>query len=107
MEELTTSFKKHSIQDGTQKFGGRLPAGWIDCPTVGENLIENFILPVKVPLHRNFRGKCGRKTWEVVDVLRTSKKYEKQIGMVVDLTDTHRYYNPEDFKQKGIGIGIE
>ena len=26
----------------------------------------------------------------------------KEIGLVVDLTDTHRYYNPDDFKSKGI-----
>jgi len=103
MEELTSSFQKHTINDKRPKYGGRLPADWIDCPKIGDNLIEGFILPVKVPLHANFRSKCGSKKWEVLDLLRATQEYGKKVGMVVDLTDTHRYYNPDDFQKKGIG----
>ena len=107
MEELTSSFQKHTINDKQvhkrPKYGGRLPADWIDCPKVGDSLIEGFILPVKVPLHANFRSKCGSKKWEVSDLLRATQNYGKKAGMVVDLTDTHRYYNPDDFQKKGIG----
>ena len=70
---------------------------------MGDSLIEGFILPVKVPLHANFRKWCRGEKWEVSDLLQATEEYGKEVGMVVDLTDSHRYYNPSDFRQKRIG----
>lgn len=84
------------------KYQGKIPDGWIGCPTHGE-LIHDFILPIKVPLHPNYDNhvkKAGEKLWKMKDLFQLEQKFNKKIGIVIDLTNTRRYYCIESITQK-------
>ncbi|KAI3880412.1 hypothetical protein MKW92_053161 [Papaver armeniacum] len=61
----------------------KLPPGWLDCPAAGHPI--GYIIPSKVPLGETFND-C----------------IIPEIGLVIDLTNTTRYYQPSDWKKQGI-----
>ncbi|KAL9230803.1 hypothetical protein vseg_006106 [Gypsophila vaccaria] len=74
-----------------------VPEGWIDCPNFGHEVA--MIVPSKVPLEKTYNDIIDpekrysfRKLFDCLDV---------EIGMVVDLTNTFRYYSPNDIKKDG------
>ncbi|CAK7333549.1 unnamed protein product [Dovyalis caffra] len=96
----------------------KLPPGWLDCPAFGQEI--NCIVPSKVPLGEAYNdcippGKrysfkqvihqqrvLGRK--DKNNILNNSKFYPLnfQLGLVIDLTNTTRYYSTLDLKKEGI-----
>ncbi|CAH8359811.1 unnamed protein product [Eruca vesicaria subsp. sativa] len=77
-----------------------IPHGWLDCPSFGKE-IGGFIIPSKVPLSESYN-----------DHLPPDKRYSfkywlsngpKKLGLVIDLTNTTRYYNPStELRREGI-----
>ena len=61
-------------------YQGRLPNGWLNCPEYADDLLADFILPVKVPLHRNYRNKTTGQNWEVNDVIKLQDTYGLGFG---------------------------
>ncbi|KAI3973213.1 hypothetical protein MKW92_038666 [Papaver armeniacum] len=61
----------------------KLPPGWLDCPAAGDCI--GYIIPSKVPLGETF-NEC----------------IYPEVGLVIDLTNTTRYYQPSDWKKQGI-----
>ena len=54
---------------------------------------------MKVPLHENYTGqveRAGGKIWRLKEVRELEQKFERKIGMIVDLADTKRYYDPTE-----------
>jgi len=78
------------------KLGGKVPKNWINCPERAEALIDDFILAVKCPLHEKFTSQVlhenGRR-WRLEELFLQEDDYGKRIGMIIDLTDTTRYYD--------------
>ena len=75
--------------------------GWIEAELSGTSLIDGFILPMKVPLHDNYTRQVereGGKIWRLKEVLELEQKFERKIGMIVDLADTKRYYDPSELE---------
>jgi len=79
---------------------GRLPKNWVDCPAHGKP-IECFI-PFKVPLNSELnRGvPIGSEPFGLRDVVDLQEKFDCFIGMVLDLTNTFRYYDAKQLKRK-------
>ncbi|XP_050079818.1 RNA/RNP complex-1-interacting phosphatase homolog [Anopheles maculipalpis] len=75
---------------------GSVPKGWNDYTNYGEVLVDTFI-PLKVPLSRDniFVPSHARFTPE--DVM-----LQLNVGLIIDLTNTKRYYNPREFTSNGI-----
>ena len=51
---------------------------------------------MKVPLHDNYTRqvkRAGGKVWRLEEVRELEQKFERKIGMIVDLADTKRYYD--------------
>ncbi|XP_021774796.1 mRNA-capping enzyme-like [Chenopodium quinoa] len=66
----------------------RLPPGWLDCPNFGHEI--GFLIPSKVPLNESFNDYIvDKKRYSFRNVLRL---LGHELGMVVDLTNTDRYY---------------
>jgi len=88
-------------QKNSSPYQGKIPDGWIGCPEHGE-LIHDFILPVKVPLHPNYDNHVKKlgKLWKMRDLFQLEQKFNKKIGLVIDLTNTRRYYCIESITQK-------
>uniref|UniRef100_A0A803KTR5 mRNA guanylyltransferase n=1 Tax=Chenopodium quinoa TaxID=63459 RepID=A0A803KTR5_CHEQI len=72
----------------------RLPPGWLDCPNFGHEI--GFLIPSKVPLNESFNDYVvDKKRYSFRNVLRL---LGHKLGMVVDLTNTDRYYQMTEVK---------
>ncbi|KNA16349.1 hypothetical protein SOVF_089770 [Spinacia oleracea] len=79
----------------------RLPPGWLDCPNFGHEV--GFIIPSKVPLDESFNDCVGPgKRYSFRQVVHLLRVKTFKIGMIVDLTNTDRYYSSSDFKKEGL-----
>lgn len=78
-----------------------LPQGWLDCPPCGQNI--GCIIPSKVPLDESFNDAVppGRR-YSSKQVIQQQRRQGREIGLVVDLTNTTRYYSPSEYQRQGI-----
>ncbi|CAG5094373.1 Oidioi.mRNA.OKI2018_I69.XSR.g13498.t1.cds [Oikopleura dioica] len=72
-----------------------LPDNWLNCPQFGETI--EGVVPIKVPLDPQYRY-AREKRWSWEEAL---AKYP-QIGLVVDLTNTDRYYDKQQLYDQDI-----
>ncbi|KAL1549903.1 mRNA guanylyltransferase [Salvia divinorum] len=80
----------------------RLPPGWLDCPAYGHD-IAGFLIPSKVPLGESFNQEIPPgKRYSSKQVLNQPKFSNRKIGLVIDLTNSDRYYKVKDWSDEGI-----
>ncbi|XP_006355384.1 mRNA-capping enzyme-like isoform X1 [Solanum tuberosum] len=89
------------FQTKRQKPSSRLPPGWLDCPAFGQEI--GCIIPSKVPLDETFND-CvlPGKRYSFRQVLHQQRVLGRKLGMVIDLTNTSRYYSLSDWRKEGI-----
>ncbi|VDM55420.1 unnamed protein product, partial [Angiostrongylus costaricensis] len=84
----------------------RIPDRWLNYDPVGRDLRGTRFVPFKTPLDKSFfKGKHDLSRNEHFDVHRIvsfARQAGKTIGMVVDLTNTDRYYNKTEWSVYGI-----
>ncbi|KAJ4834759.1 hypothetical protein Tsubulata_012596 [Turnera subulata] len=80
----------------------KLPPGWLDCPSVGQEII-GCIIPSKVPLGEAYND-CipPGKRYSFKQVIHQQRVLQRKLGLVIDLTNTTRYYQTSDLKKEGI-----
>ncbi|XP_068640483.1 uncharacterized protein [Aristolochia californica] len=79
----------------------KLPPGWLDCPKFGQNI--GHIIPSKVPLGESFNEFVEPgKRYSLKQVIHRQRVLGRDLGMVIDLTNTSRYYPASDWKKQGI-----
>ncbi|KAG4123787.1 hypothetical protein ERO13_D11G347600v2 [Gossypium hirsutum] len=79
----------------------RIPPGWLDCPSVGQEI--GCIIPSKVPLGESYND-CvpPGKRYSFKQVIHQQRVLGRKLGLVIDLTNTSRYYQTTDLKREGI-----
>ncbi|KAL6987730.1 mRNA guanylyltransferase [Sarracenia purpurea var. burkii] len=79
----------------------KLPPGWLGCPKVGQEI--RCIIPSKVPLGESFNDYVppGQR-YSIKQVIHQQRVAGRKIGLVIDLTNTSRYYPTSDWKKEGI-----
>ncbi|XP_057436847.1 uncharacterized protein LOC130729206 isoform X2 [Lotus japonicus] len=79
----------------------KLPPGWLDCPPFG---LEIFcMIPSKVPLGESFNEYIvPGKRYSFKQVIHQQRVLGRKLGLVIDLTNTSRYYPVSDLKKEGI-----
>ncbi|GAU13939.1 hypothetical protein TSUD_262660, partial [Trifolium subterraneum] len=79
----------------------RLPPGWLDCPASGQEIC--CMIPSKVPLGESFND-CifPGKRYSFKQVIHQQRVLGRKLGLVIDLTNTSRYYPVTDLKKEGI-----
>jgi len=93
IDVLVASFhksKKAPPRDANNNYqascGGKLPKNWVNCPVTGQTLIDDFLLPVKCPLHDNFTAKvkqAGESLWRLEELFQLAHdKFDKKIGLI-------------------------
>ncbi|KAK1280856.1 hypothetical protein QJS04_geneDACA019854 [Acorus gramineus] len=74
---------------------------WLDCPPSGKGIER--IIPSKVPLGESFNDAVEPgKRYSSKQVLHQQRVMGREIGLVIDLTNTSRYYPSADWLTKGI-----
>lgn len=76
------------------------PQGWLDCPAFGEPI--DRIIPSKVPLDETFNESVPPgKRYSSKQVINKQRKAGREIGLVIDLTNTSRYYSSAEWTNQG------
>lgn len=74
-----------------------IPDRWLDYQAVGKRLPGTRFIAFKVPLKSSLNCHLSRCDvfghWELLD---TVKRENQELGLIIDLTFTTRYYKPED-----------
>jgi len=77
----------------------QIPPRWLHCPRKGE-LIANKFLPFKTPLDSRYNDQVPEDCRFDVDMFFASVKgYKIKVGLIVDLTNTNRFYNRADVER--------
>jgi mRNA-capping enzyme len=75
--------------------------GWLDCPGFGLEI--GCIIPSKVPLSESYNEHVPPgKRYSFKQVVRNQRINGRKLGLVIDLTNTTRYYPTLDLKKDGI-----
>nr|GEU68158.1 mRNA-capping enzyme-like isoform X2 [Tanacetum cinerariifolium] len=70
--------------------------GWSHCPPYRDAL--NFIIPSKVPLKESFIDKIIiHKRYSPEQAILQQRRLGRELGLVIDLTNTDRYYQESDW----------
>ncbi|KAE8692424.1 MRNA capping enzyme family protein isoform 3 [Hibiscus syriacus] len=93
----------HFYQNRNPKFydKSRIPPGWLGCPSVGQEI--GCIIPSKTPLGESYND-CvpPGKRYSFKQVIHQQRVLGRKLGLVIDLTNTSRYYQTTDLKKEGI-----
>ncbi|XP_042066535.1 mRNA-capping enzyme-like [Salvia splendens] len=85
-----------------QKPNSRLPPGWLDCPAYGHEIL-GFLIPSKVPLGEAFNEEIPPgKRYSFKQVVHQQRVLNRKIGLVIDLTNSDRYYDCKNWTDEGI-----
>lgn len=69
------------------------PPRWLHCPRKGQIIVDKFV-PFKTPLDSRYDEDVPEECRFGVEMLFDSMKvYKKKLGMVIDLTNTTRFYD--------------
>ncbi|XP_050236991.1 uncharacterized protein LOC126686796 isoform X2 [Mercurialis annua] len=100
-------YRGHQSSNNNQRFGNRgtydeyaLPPGWLGCPAYGEAI--GRIIPSKVPLSESFNKNIPGKRYTPQHVINEQRQLGREIGLVIDLTNSVRYYPISAWSEEGI-----
>ncbi|KAJ1433051.1 Tyrosine specific protein phosphatases domain [Sesbania bispinosa] len=74
--------------------------GWLDCPPHGQEL--GCIIPSKVPLGESFNDYIPSQKYTPKQAILQQRALGRELGLVIDLTNTTRYYPVSDWTREGI-----
>lgn len=84
----------------------RIPDNWVDVAKMGTLVGTSRFVPLRVPLDDKYLAQFDNKRdeiWTPKDFLETQQAQELNVKMIVDLTNTFKYYNGEvEFKDSGV-----
>ncbi|KAJ6237140.1 mRNA-capping enzyme [Anaeramoeba flamelloides] len=81
----------------------KIPKGWEKIPRMGENVEKTKLIPMKTPLDPDFNQVISSSNYFSVQMfLDFQRSKGRKIGLVIDLTNTNRYYDPSNFESRGI-----
>ncbi|XP_028319397.1 RNA/RNP complex-1-interacting phosphatase isoform X2 [Gouania willdenowi] len=77
---------------------GGIPDRWLDYSAVGKRLAGTRFIAFKVPLKQALSQQLSPdESFGFSELLENMKEQKQQLGLIIDLTFTHRYYSPQDF----------
>ncbi|KAM5250146.1 RNA/RNP complex-1-interacting phosphatase-like isoform 1-T1 [Hipposideros larvatus] len=85
---------------GKKKGGNHIPERWKDYLPVGQRMPGTRFIAFKVPLKKSFQEKLApEERFSPLDLFSKIQEQNEELGLIIDLTYTHRYYKPEDLPE--------
>ncbi|XP_068958911.1 RNA/RNP complex-1-interacting phosphatase isoform X1 [Petaurus breviceps papuanus] len=85
---------------GRGKGVNHLPDRWKDYLPVGQRMPGTRFIAFKVPLKKSFEGKLApEERFSPLDLVNKIREQNEELGLVIDLTYTQRYYKPEELPE--------
>ncbi|KAM6179378.1 RNA/RNP complex-1-interacting phosphatase [Erethizon dorsatum] len=83
-----------------KKGGNRIPERWKDYLPVGQRMPGTRFIAFKVPLQKNFEvNLASEERFSLLDLFNKIQEQHEELGLIIDLTYTQRYYKPEDLPE--------
>ncbi|XP_044093516.1 LOW QUALITY PROTEIN: RNA/RNP complex-1-interacting phosphatase-like [Neovison vison] len=83
-----------------KKRGNHVPERWKDYLPIGQRMPGTRFIAFKVPLKKSFEKHLApEERFSPLDLFNKIQKQNEELGLIIDLTYTHRYYKPEDFPE--------
>lgn len=83
-----------------KKGGNHVPERWKDYLPIGQRMPGTRFIAFKVPLKKSFEGKLApEERFSPLDLFNRIQEQNEELGLIIDLTYTHRYYKPEDLPE--------
>ncbi|XP_005385602.1 PREDICTED: RNA/RNP complex-1-interacting phosphatase isoform X1 [Chinchilla lanigera] len=83
-----------------KKGGNRIPERWKDYLPVGQRMPGTRFIAFKVPLQKNFEVNLAlEERFSLLDLFNKIQEQNEELGLIIDLTYTQRYYKPEDLPE--------
>ncbi|XP_035201202.1 RNA/RNP complex-1-interacting phosphatase isoform X3 [Oxyura jamaicensis] len=77
--------------------GSRVPERWTDYVPLGRRLPGTRFIAFKVPLRQSFDHNLHpEERFSPRDLIKKIKEQREELGLIIDLTYTTRYYRPEE-----------
>ncbi|XP_062452985.1 RNA/RNP complex-1-interacting phosphatase isoform X2 [Rhea pennata] len=77
--------------------GARVPDRWTDYVPLGRRLPGTRFIAFKVPLRKSFNQNLHpEERFSPRDLIKKIKEQKEELGLIIDLTYTTRYYGPEE-----------
>ncbi|XP_076990696.1 RNA/RNP complex-1-interacting phosphatase [Tamandua tetradactyla] len=82
------------------KGGNHIPERWKNYLPVGQRMPGTRFIAFKVPLKKSFEGKLApEECFSPMDLFNKIRQQNEELGLIIDLTYTQRYYKPEDLPE--------
>nr|XP_033805047.1 RNA/RNP complex-1-interacting phosphatase [Geotrypetes seraphini] len=84
----------------TGKGKNRLPDRWTEYLPIGQRMPGTRFIAFKVPLQQSFDWKLSPvERFSPLDLINKVKEQKEELGLIIDLTYTTRYYVPEELPE--------
>ncbi|XP_057353002.1 RNA/RNP complex-1-interacting phosphatase-like [Manis pentadactyla] len=81
---------------GERKGGSHTRERWKVYITVGQWIPGTCFIAFKVPLEKSFEENLApEECFSPLDLFNKVQEQNEELGLIIDLTYTHRYYKPE------------
>uniref|UniRef100_A0A914CC28 Tyrosine specific protein phosphatases domain-containing protein n=1 Tax=Acrobeloides nanus TaxID=290746 RepID=A0A914CC28_9BILA len=80
----------------------RFPDRWINYDPLGKEISNARFIAFKTPLKQSFFKENDAMRFEVINVISSLRNLESTLGLVIDLTNTDRYYDSQLWSSHGI-----
>ncbi|EGZ22380.1 hypothetical protein PHYSODRAFT_542970, partial [Phytophthora sojae] len=84
----------------------RIPDNWVDVAKMGTLVGSSRFVPLRVPLNAKYLPQFERMSeeiWAPSDFLEAQEAQNLDVKMIIDLTNTFKYYNGyEEFQDSGV-----
>lgn len=100
-------FRRNSPSEPPRsKRSSRLPADWLHLTPIGAVIEDTRIVCFKTPFNglKRYPRHRRREAFTVTQLLSEMSKRGIALGLVIDLTDTDRYYEPELLSAVGVKV---
>ncbi|XP_020040531.1 RNA/RNP complex-1-interacting phosphatase isoform X2 [Castor canadensis] len=83
-----------------RKGGNHIPERWKDYLPVGQRMPGTRFIAFKVPLQKKFEVNLApEERFSPLDLFNKIQEQNEEIGLIIDLTYTQRYYKPEELPE--------
>ncbi|XP_033694113.1 RNA/RNP complex-1-interacting phosphatase isoform X2 [Delphinus delphis] len=83
-----------------KKGGNHIPERWKDYLPVGQRMPGTRFIAFKVPLKKSFeKNLAPEECFSPLDLFNKIQEQNEELGLIIDLTYTRRYYKPEDLPE--------
>uniref|UniRef100_A0AAA9SAR8 Dual specificity phosphatase 11 n=1 Tax=Bos taurus TaxID=9913 RepID=A0AAA9SAR8_BOVIN len=83
-----------------KKGGNHIPERWKDYLPVGQRMPGTRFIAFKVPLKKSFEKHLApEECFSPLDLFNKIQEQNEELGLIIDLTYTRRYYKPEELPE--------